>query len=71
MPERRIDEPSVTRIVKVYPCRHPDHEPAKMLVRQSGLYEHTCPGCGAATYFRVDGPVWTATPDPNVAVRFG
>lgn len=35
------------------PCFHPEHRPAGMLVREPGVYEHTCPGCGAKTVFTV------------------
>lgn len=29
-------------------CRHPNHNPPGMFQpRESGVYEHVCPGCGA------------------------
>jgi len=38
-------------------CRHPDHDPATMIVREPGIYEHTCPACGQRQTFLVEsGP---------------
>lgn len=34
-------------------CRDPEHNPPGMIVLESGLYEHTCPGCGHASTFIV------------------
>lgn len=34
-------------------CRHPDHEPHKMMVFKPGIYEHTCPGCGRRVIFTI------------------
>ncbi len=48
MPERKIADEKP-------PCRHPDHNPASMIVRSPGTYEHTCPGCGAKVVFHVGG----------------
>lgn len=36
-------------------CRHREHNPPSMQVFTPGVYEHTCPGCGASQTFRVDG----------------
>lgn len=35
------------------PCSHPEHNPAGMVVREPGIYEHTCPGCGQKQIFTV------------------
>lgn len=35
------------------PCRHPDHDPAKLAVWQPGIYQHDCPGCKRSHVFRV------------------
>jgi hypothetical protein len=29
------------------PCRHPEHNPPQFIYLEPGIYEHTCPGCGA------------------------
>ena len=34
-------------------CLHPEHEPAKNIVRTPGTYQHTCPGCGKVEVFEV------------------
>jgi hypothetical protein len=34
-------------------CLHPEHEPATMLYRTPGTYQHTCPACGKITTFTV------------------
>ena len=68
MPERRIDQFAMPEVLTIKPCRHPDHEPAKMVVRPPGLYEHSCPGCGALTYFTVDGLIWATSRNVNVWV---
>ena len=44
--ERKISEPNIKDI-----CRDPEHEPASMLYRTAGTYEHTCPHCGKKTTF--------------------
>lgn len=38
-------------------CRHPEHSPPSMQVFEPGIYEHTCPGCGAKTIFNVTRPI--------------
>lgn len=38
------------------PCFHPEHNPPTMIVLEPGVYEHTCPNCGAVTTFRVERP---------------
>jgi hypothetical protein len=37
------------------PCRHPAHNPPTMIVLPPGKYEYTCPGCGHAVTFIVQG----------------
>ena len=37
-------------------CRHPEHNPARMRYYESGIYEHTCPQCGAVQTFTVVQP---------------
>jgi len=51
MPTRKIvDEgPCVDHRV----CRHPEHDPPRMIVLSPGTYEHECPGCGHVTTFTV------------------
>ena len=34
-------------------CRHPEHNPAGMIVRDPGYYEHECPSCGQIQNFTV------------------
>jgi hypothetical protein len=38
------------------PCRDPEHEPAKYMVYEPGIWEHVCPGCGKLQRFRVEHP---------------
>jgi predicted RNA-binding Zn-ribbon protein involved in translation (DUF1610 family) len=42
------------RHVKV--CKNPEHNPPSHIVLEPGAYEHTCPGCGHKTVFRVTAP---------------
>lgn len=35
------------------PCQHPEHFQAKHIVREPGIYEHTCPACGQRFVFSV------------------
>lgn len=35
-------------------CRHPEHNPPNMIVLPPGVYEHTCPSCGAKKIFTVN-----------------
>jgi hypothetical protein len=35
------------------PCRNPQHDPPSMICLSPGVYEHTCPGCGARVLFTV------------------
>ena len=46
---RKIKEPP-----GMIPCNHPQHNPPSHMVFEPGLYEHTCPACGATMQFRVD-----------------
>lgn len=39
-------------------CLNPCHNPPGHMVYESGVYEHTCPGCGAVKIFTVTRPVW-------------
>ena len=34
-------------------CRSREHNPANMIVRKPGYYEHTCPSCGNIQNFTV------------------
>jgi len=34
-------------------CRHPEHNPPNHMAYEPGIYEHTCPGCGATGQFTV------------------
>lgn len=36
-----------------FPCLNPEHNPPNMMVYKSGVYEHTCPGCGHVQIFTV------------------
>ena len=53
MPTKKIAD-----VEQVVPCRNPEHEPAKHIVRSPGVYEHTCPGCGATMTFTVRPGPW-------------
>jgi len=48
MSTRKIGEDS-------FPCRDPEHDPASMIVRSPGTYEHECPKCHTKQYFKVPG----------------
>lgn len=48
MPTKRISDLPVSK-----PCSDPDHKPAQMVMRQPGIYEHTCPRCGQTFTFVV------------------
>lgn len=52
LPTKKIDDQVTTAA-----CRHPDHDPPKLIVLEPGLYEHTCPGCGRKRNFRVTSHV--------------
>lgn len=39
-------------------CRDPEHEPAKHRVYTPGVYQHTCPTCGAQVTFTVRETCW-------------
>lgn len=54
MPTRKIDPGKYSTGWYVEQCNHPDHDPAKMIVREPGFYQHDCPGCGLAQFFRVE-----------------
>ena len=45
---RKISDHPVEKI-----CRNPEHNPAGMIVREPGNYEHECPGCGNIQNFTV------------------
>jgi hypothetical protein len=47
MPTKLIEEYKDTA------CRHPEHDPATMIVRKPGRYEHACPRCGEVQTFEV------------------
>jgi len=46
--ERKISEPKKEDI-----CLSKEHNPATMLYRTPGTYEHTCPNCGKKVVFTV------------------
>ena len=63
MPTRRLPDPPEPKggYTRTRPhCRHPEHDPPKMIVYKAGTYEHTCPACGHVTVFTVLGPKWSA-----------
>jgi hypothetical protein len=49
MPAKKIAE-----IVRS--CQSNEHNPPSMMVWSDGVYEHTCPACGAKQIFTVTGP---------------
>jgi hypothetical protein len=52
MPTRKIGDFPQEKV-----CRDPEHEPANMIVREPGVYEHECPSCGRKFTFIVSqGP---------------
>lgn len=63
MPIRRLPDPVP---LVTTPCFHPEHAPPMHIVLEPGTYEHTCPGCGAATVFVVNRPVWSGTPTSTI-----
>jgi hypothetical protein len=38
------------------PCTHREHFAPNMVVRERGVYRHTCPGCGNSYTFTEHGP---------------
>jgi len=60
MPEVKIADAPVN-------CTSPDHNPASMVVREPGTYEHTCSGCGYKTRFEVGS--WTCSSGATVYER--
>jgi predicted RNA-binding Zn-ribbon protein involved in translation (DUF1610 family) len=51
------------------PCIHPEHDPPMHIVLEEGVYEYTCPGCGAKQIFTVRRPrsqVWKGGKAPRV-----
>lgn len=46
-------------------CRHPEHNPPTMMVWENGIYEHTCPSCGAQQMFTINKPTWSVEPCRN------
>lgn len=49
MPTKKIGDLPV-------PCWHQDHDPARHVVLEDGIYEHTCPSCGESQRFEVSRP---------------
>ena len=45
------------------PCRHPEHNPPMHRLFEPGLWEHTCPGCGAKMHFTVPRFTWSGLVD--------
>ena len=37
-------------------CMHPEHEPPRYMVLESGTYKHVCPNCGKEKIFTVSNP---------------
>ena len=58
MPTKRIGdipEQSVSYIKdRSQRCLDLDHNPAGLISREDGVYEHTCPGCGKVQKFTVN-----------------
>lgn len=48
---RRIDVPKYDRTE----CKSPEHNPPMHIKLEPGIYEHTCPVCGAKRVFTVPG----------------
>lgn len=68
MPLKKIAEPNERN-----GCPSRDHNPPNMIVLQPGLYEYTCPACGASQTFRVMGARWAApvnVPEPPLTPMF-
>lgn len=53
MPLRKLPDPEWWSETVREHCRHPEHRPPNMIVLEPGVYEHTCPACGATTQFVV------------------
>lgn len=56
MPTKKIAELPRT-------CRHPEHNPPNMMVY--GVWEHTCPACGAKQTFVMSKPTLLDSRHPN------
>lgn len=61
MPTRKIAEDETLSWQKPT-CRSPEHNPPMHMVRSAGLWEHTCPSCGATALFRVRETTLTSRP---------
>jgi hypothetical protein len=62
MPLRKLPDPEQWPSVwtaEKKTCFHPEHDPPTMILLEPGLYEHTCPGCGRVTTFRIVRPGWS------------
>lgn len=51
MSTKKIKDFTLDKICKI--CKYPEHNPPGFQVFTPGMYEHTCPGCGAITNFTV------------------
>jgi len=68
MPFKKIEEPKPWKARRA--CRHPEHEPPKMIVLRPGTYEWECPGCGEKQIVVVpEGPTWSARSVPYARCR--
>lgn len=65
MPIRRLPDREGDKI-----CRHPEHRVPTMISLPNGTYEHTCPGCGKKTIFRVNNPTLRAPLDVREAAKW-
>lgn len=43
-------------------CTHPEHNPPRHRVYDSGVWEHTCPACHHVQRFTVRNPVYVHRP---------
>ncbi len=39
-------------------CTDPEHKPPMHIVLEPGVYEHTCPGCGAKITFTIQAKTY-------------
>lgn len=62
MPIRRIEEEPGWLIRQKPICRSECHDPPSMMYLPPGRYEHTCPACGEATEFFVEGAILSVYP---------
>lgn len=51
-----VTKPNTVKIaeIKEETCLNPEHNPPSHMVFDSGVYQHTCPGCGKVQTFTVN-----------------